>query len=243
MRKLKLLLAACALFSVTATVWADDEDYTDRITNANLSSKEGWTLSTTGGGWSDIQGSDPSFVIEAYAGWGSLDMTAYTMKQDVTLPSGKYRAEGYAFYRYGGGATDAPTKSDAKFVAGVFSSPVATLGGISLDETLTAYPNSVNEASAAFTKGYYKNQIEFAIESESTIAFGYEGTHNELKSWFIAGPIKLYRTGDFDYSLYQTQLENLVGDVKALQDMDMSSDASSALAPCLLLYQFAHTSH
>ena len=237
MRKLKLLLAACALFGVTATVWADDEDYTDRITNANLSSKEGWTFEKTGSkDWSAVAGSEPSYVIEAYAGWGGFEITAYSMKQNVTLPSGKYRAEGYAFYRYGAGATDAPTKSDAKFVAGVFSSPVATLGGISLDETLTDYPNSVDEASAAFTKGYYKNQIEFAIESESTIAFGYEGTHNELKSWFIAGPIKLYRTGDFDYSLYQTQLENLVGDVKALQDKDMSSDASSALAAVVSNY-------
>lgn len=236
MRKLKLLIAFAALVFCVGTTKAADEDYTGRIQNANLASTNGWTLTATGGSWSSIQGSTPSFVIEAYAGWGSLDLTSYSMKQDVTLPSGKYRAEGYAFYRYGLNANTDPTKSYAKFVAGDFSAPVVTLGGETLDGTLTAYPNSTGEASTAFTNGYYKSQVEFAIESESTIKFGYEGTHVLRQSWFIAGPIKLYRTGDFDYSLYQAQLEGLVSDAKALQGKVMNGTISSTLDDAVSKY-------
>lgn len=236
MRKLKLLMAACALMMGTTATWAEDVDYTSYITNANLSSTDGWTLQATGGSWSNVQGSSPSYVIEAYAGWDPLSLTAYSMKQNVTLPSGKYRAEGYAFYRYGLNATTDASKSYAKFVAGDFSSPVVTLGGETLDATLTAYPNSTGEASAAFTNGYYKSQVEFAIESESTIAFGYEGTHVLRQSWFIAGPIKLYRTGDFDYSLYQSQLEGLVNDAKALLSSTMAASVKTALNNVISTY-------
>lgn len=216
MRKLKLFLVALTLVGGSNVVNAAEEDYTDRITNADLSSKDGWTLSTTGGKWSDVAGSSPSFVLEAYAGWGSLEMTAYSIKQNVTLPAGKYRAEGYAFYRYGLTYNVDPSISNARFVAGDFSSKVVSLGSETLDETLTAYPDNTNQASAAFTNGYYKSEVVFAIESESTIEFGYEGTHTLKQSWFIAGPIKLYRTGDFDYSLYQEQLDNLVSEANAL---------------------------
>lgn len=236
MRKFKLLMAACALIMGATAAWAEDVDYTSYITNANLSSTDGWTLQATGGSWSNVQGSSPSYVIEAYAGWGSLDLTAYSMKQNVTLPSGKYRAEGYAFYRYGVNADTDASKSYAKFVAGDFNAPVVTLGGETLDGTLTAYPNNTGEASAAFTNGYYKSQVEFAIESESTIEFGYEGTHVLKQSWFIAGPIKLYRTGDFDYTLYQSQLESLVSDAKALQSSTMAASIKTALNSVISTY-------
>jgi len=235
--KRKLLFAAALVAGALGfEAQAQEEDYTSYITNANMASKDGWTLSTSGGGWSDIKGSEPSFVIEAYAGWRGLDMTSYSIKQNVTLPAGKYRAEGYAFYRYGESYNTDASISNAKFVAGDFSSKVVSLGSESLDATLTAYPNDVNSASNAFTNGYYKSQVEFAIESESAIVFGYEGTHTLMRSWFIAGPIKLYRTGDFDYSLYQSQLEGLVTDAKALQGQKMATGVSSALDNAVTTY-------
>lgn len=221
--RFKKLLALVVLAICTLNTYAQEEDYTSRITNANMASKDGWTLSATGGNWSDVKGSSPSFVIEAYAGWGSLELTAYSITQTVTLPSGKYRAEGYAFYRCGGGATDKPAVSNAYLIAGDFSAKVVTLGGETLDETLTAYPNSMDEASAAFTKGYYKSEVEFALESESDIEFGYKGTHTESKCWFICGPIKLYRVGDFDYSLYEAKLAAAVADAEALYNVKMSA--------------------
>ena len=204
---------------------AQEVDYTDHITNANLASTDGWTFTVTEGqAWSSIQGSEPSFVIEAYAGWGNLDLKAYSMKQNVTLPSGKYRAEGYAFYRYGVNAATDPSKTYAKFIAGDFSAPVVTLGGVTLDETLTAYPNSTGEASAAFTNGYYKSIVEFSIESEQTIPFGYEGTHELKQSWFIAGPIKLFRTGDFDYELYIQKRADKIAEAEALYSLTTVTD-------------------
>ena len=237
--KRKLLFAAlCVVSALGFNAHAEDEDYTSYITHADLSSKEGWTLAetTTDDKWSDVDGSAPSYVLEAYAGWSNLNMTAYSIKQNVTLPSGKYRAEGYAFYRYGLTYDVDPSISNAKFVAGDFSSKVVTLGSVTLDETLTAYPNSRSDASTAFTNGYYKSEIEFAIESESTIEFGYEGTHTLKQSWFIAGPIKLYRTGDFDYSLYQSQLESLVTTAKGLQSSAMAASVSTALASVVTTY-------
>lgn len=237
MRKLRLLFATLALLVTgVVAVNAEDVDYTSYITNANLASTEGWTLQATGGNWSGVQGSSPSFCIEAYAGWSSLTLTSYSMKQSVTLPSGNYRAEGYAFYRYGLNADTDASKSYAKFVAGDFFAPVVTLGGETLDETLTAYPNSMDQASAAFTNGYYKSVVEFSVESESSIEFGYEGTHPLKQSWFIAGPIKLYRTGDFTYTLYQNQLQDLVNQAKTYQGQAMSSAASSALSAAILNY-------
>ena len=237
MRKLRLLFATLVLLVTgVVAVNAEDVDYTSYITNANLASTEGWTLQATGGNWSGVQGSSPSFCIEAYAGWNSLELTSYSMKQDVTLPSGNYRAEGYAFYRYGLNPDTDASKSYAKFVAGDFFAPVVTLGGETLDETLTAFPNSMGEASAAFTNGYYKSVVEFSVESESSIVFGYEGTHPLKQSWFIAGPIKLYRTGEFTYTLYQNQLQSLVNEAKTYQGQAMSSAASSALSAAILNY-------
>lgn len=237
MRKLRLLFATLVLLVTgVVAVNAEDVDYTSYITNANLASTEGWTLQATGGNWSAVQGSSPSFCIEAYAGWSTLELTSYSMKQSVTLPSGNYRAEGYAFYRYGVSADVDPLKSYAKFVAGDFFAPVVTLGGETLDETLTAYPNSMDQASAAFTNGYYKSVVEFSVESESSIEFGYEGTHPLKQSWFIAGPIKLYRTGEFTYTLYQSQLQDLVNQAKTYQGQAMSSAASSALSVAILNY-------
>ena len=225
----KKLLTMAAAIMMAGSMWAQDVDYTSYITNANLASKEGWTLTTSGGGWSNIEGTDPSYVIEAYAGWGSLEMTSFSMTQNVTLPSGKYRAEGYAFYRYGLNATTDPSISNANFVAGDFSSKVVTLGGETLDGTLTSYPNSTGEASTAFTNGYYKSVIEFTLESDATIEFGYKGTHTLKQSWFIAGPIKLYRTGDFDFSLYETKLANTVAEATALYGETMAASILAEL--------------
>ena len=236
--KRKLLLTIATLLCAVGT-WADEEDYTSYIRNANLESKDGWTFTVTATGsqnWSDIDGSSPSYVVEAYAGWGSIEISAYSMKQNVTLPAGKYRAEGYAFYRYGLNHDTDASISNASFVAGDFSTKVVTLGGETLGGQLTSYPNSRGEASTAFTNGYYKKTLEFSIEKESTIEFGYEGTHTLKQSWFIAGPIKLYRTGDFDYSVYQAQLEGLVDDAKALQGEKMNASVSTALDDVVTAY-------
>ena len=95
---------------------------------------KGWTATTAGEGWS-TPSEDPK-VIEAYAGWGNLDMTDFSLLQDVTLPAGSYKLEAYAFYRYGVNADVDPSISNAQLVAGDFSTPVATLASVPLDENM-----------------------------------------------------------------------------------------------------------
>ena len=209
---------------------ANKIDYTDVIVNAAfIENQEGWTPAATGGSWSNASG-EPR-AIEAYAGWGSLELTDFSLLQDITLPAGSYRLDAYGFYRYGVAADVDPTISNANLVAGGFSTPVATLGGIPLDDNLTAYPNSMGEASAAFGKGYYLNSLEFAVaEDNSVVTIGFKGTHTLKQSWFIGGPFKLTRTGDFSIDALVAAYEAALAEAQAVdQTADMDEDILGAL--------------
>ena len=164
-------------------------DFTDGL--------NGWTTATTGGGWISSLYGDPK-VIEAYAGWGNLDMTDFSLLQDVTLPAGSYKLEAYGFYRYGVNATVDPSISNAQLVAGNFSTPVVTLASVPLDENMKAYADSFSTASAAFGKGYYKNTLDFQVGADNTVVtLGFKGSHTLKRSWFVGGPFTLTRVGDF----------------------------------------------
>ena len=196
-------------------------DFTDGI--------NGWTLATAGGGWS-TPSEDPK-VIEAYAGWANLDMTDFSLLQDVTLPAGSYKLEAYAFYRYGVNADVDPSISNAQLVAGDFSTPVATLASVPLDENMTAYANSIAEASAAFAKGYYKNTLDFQVGADGTVVtLGIKGAHTLKQSWFIAGPFTLTRTGDFDISGIVEAYEKALANAQAVdQSAPMDEEVLAAL--------------
>ena len=56
-----------------------------------------WTLV----GCTDNGPSEGYNVYGFYAGWGALESTVGSAKQDITLPAGKYRMTGYAFFRQG----------------------------------------------------------------------------------------------------------------------------------------------
>lgn len=205
-------------------------DYTDLIVNADFAAnKEGWNAAATGGNWSDASG-EPK-AIEAYAGWGNLDLTDFSLLQDVTLPAGSYRLDAYGFYRYGIAADTDPSISNANLVAGGFSTPVATLGGVALDDKLTAYPNSMGEASAAFAKGYYLNSLNFSVAEDNTVVtLGFKGTHTLKQSWFIGGPFKLTRTGDFSIDALVAAYEAALADAQAVdQTAKMDADVLAAL--------------
>lgn len=196
-------------------------DFTDGV--------NGWTATTAGGGWS-TPSEDPK-VIEAYAGWGNLDMTDFSLLQDVTLPAGSYKLEAYAFYRYGVNATVDPSISNAQLVAGDFSTPVATLASVPLDENMTAYANSIGEASAVFAKGYYKNTLDFQVGADGTVVtLGIKGAHTLKQSWFIAGPFTLTRTGDFDISGIVEAYEKALANAQAVdQSAPMDEEVLAAL--------------
>ncbi len=214
-----VFLLALLLSLFTNTERAMCEDVTSLyITDADLSANTGaWTLSATGGSWTYNTSSQ---VAEAYAGWASLSLTSYSMKQSVTLPSGTYRLSANAFYRQGISYDVAPTVSNAYLVAGDESVAVVSLGSLSL----SSYANDMAAAHSAFAAGEYLNTLTFSLTETATIDLGFEGTHDAAYSWFIAGAVTL-ETVDADGTLSDIDLSNTGFDT---EDDFISADQSSA---------------
>ena len=148
--------------------------------------KTGWDFTTTGNNWSDVLAEDPK-VVEAYAGWGNLDLTDFSVSQKVKLPAGTYTLSAYGFYRYGVSYDVDPSKSCAKLFAGNNSVDLVTLGSIKVDN----YANDVNAASAAFKAGQYLNELTFTMAKAGEIELGVKGAHELKQSWLIVGPFTL----------------------------------------------------
>lgn len=133
------------------------------------------------------------YATEAYAGWGSLIQTAYSMKQTITLPAGSYRLVNYSFYRQGAEAATNPSKSLAYLVAGEKKVAIKTLGSI----TAKGYANSQAEGANVFDSKMYRNVIEFTIDADNTpLEIGVEGTFDEPKCWCIVGQFELFDLND-----------------------------------------------
>ena len=205
--KRKLLGFVACLFATVS--WAGYVDVTDTyITNADLTSTDGWTDSGSS------LNTDNGTVREFYAGWGSLNLTSGYTYQEVTLPAGSYKLEGYAFFRYGFDYAADPTISTGYLFAGEDSIAVATLGSATLD----SYANDMAAAGSAFydsTSEYYSsnylNTLEFTLDEESTINIGYTVTFDYMYSWFIFGSITLYQ--------YQAETEELQTYIDYLSDI------------------------
>ena len=119
-------------------------DVTSKITNADLTDGlNGWTQTNMGNDNKDLS----PMVFEAYAGWGGLKVTSYSLTQEVNLTAGEYRLEGYAFFRYSDSYNVQPETSLATMVAGGKSIAVKTLSSEKGDG---AAANGVGDASAAF---------------------------------------------------------------------------------------------
>ena len=171
------------------TVWGTQNmfaqlDVTSYIINADFSNgKIGWT---------DTNFNNPDKnpkVYEAYAGWGSLDVTSYCIKQDVPMPAGTYRLDAFGFFRYGENYSEAPEKSAAYLRVGENNVLVKTLASEVTGETAA---NNTDDASEAFKAGKYLNSIEFTLPEEQIVSIGFDGTFEVMKSWFIGGTFKLY---------------------------------------------------
>lgn len=199
MRKLKLLLAACALFGVTATVWAQKDVTSLYITNATLSNgTNGWTVSNFNTPVNALHqnvnndkvysNATIGYASEAYAGWGSLEKTSYSLTQIITLPAGNYTLVNYSFFRQGEAHNTNPEKSLAFLKAGEKQVPIKTLGSIATN----GYANSQWEGAGCFDSKMYRNTIDFTIDNDNTnIEIGLVGTFDEMKSWCIAGMFEL----------------------------------------------------
>lgn len=169
------------LYDLDAPDWTDITAET--ITNADFASNvDGWTKTDAGFAYE-------ARVAEFYSGWGSLENTSGSLLQEVTLPAGKYRLTGKAFFRQGESFGTNPAKSLGYMVAGDNKVLVKTLGSV---EGLGAYANSrVEAANAFYTDGLYDNVLEFTLAEETTLNIGFETTFDEMRSWFIVGEVKL----------------------------------------------------
>ena len=186
MKKFKLLLLALVCL-VGSSAWAQKDVTSTYITNATLSSLTGWTVSNFN---TPAKGNNTvGYATEAYAGWSSLDLTAYSLKQTITLPAGNYRLVNYSFFRQGEAYNTNSSKSLAVLKAGSASVAIKTLGSI----TAAGYANSQAEGANCFDSKMYRNTLDFQIDEDGTaIEIGLEGTFDEMRSWMIAGMFELW---------------------------------------------------
>ncbi len=188
MKKLKLLLAFCALLIGWSNAWAQKDVTSLYITNATLSSLTGWTNTNFN---TPVQGNNTvGYATECYEGWSSVEKSEYSLTQTITLPAGHYTLVNYSFYREGQNAdTDAST-SRAYLKAGDNKVLVKTLGSI----TAPSYANNQKEGANCFDSKMYRNTVDFTIAEDNTaIEIGVYGTFNAdiTKCWIICGQFEL----------------------------------------------------
>ena len=186
MKKIKLLLALCALLIGWSNASAQKDVTSQYITNATLSNGlTGWTVNNFN---NPVRGNNTTgYASECWAG-NPLSKTSYSMTQTITLPAGNYQLVNYSFYRYSWAAADNPNKSLAKLKAGTQEVDIKTLGGI----TAAGYANSQAEGANCFDSKMYRNTVDFTVAADNTpVEIGIYGTHDAVASWVIAGMFEL----------------------------------------------------
>lgn len=188
---MKRLFTSLLTFAVAAVGWVSpasaQTDVTSKyITNADLSSVTGWTENNFG---STVKGStaNDGYAVEAYAGWGSLEKTDYSLTQSITLPAGNYRLVNYSFYREGEAYNTDASTSRAYLKAGDNQVLIKTLGSI----TAAGYANSQKEGANCFSTMMYRNTLDFTLTGETTLDIGIVGTFTQKRSWCIVGSFQL----------------------------------------------------
>ncbi len=203
--KRKLLLVVCALI-LGSTIGFAKEDVTNTyLTNANLSSLDGWTIleGTMGhGGYQDWQTNGDVPVIEFYHSWdpnpdrGAIGSTkTFNFSQKVTLPAGYYRLAVNAFYREGGNGNGTNTK--AYIYAGTKQQYVTGFKPGDLNGYTGS--NDLYKAANAFSKGAFSNEFDFHVSEETEIEIGFHGYIDTYCSWCILGPVTLWEYTAADY--------------------------------------------
>ena len=194
---LAILWIACAFGT---NLYAQRDVTSNYITNPTLEGgTSGWTTSC-------VKSDDPNapadafsnsvrgnntegWASEAYAGWGDLYQTAFSMKQSITLPKGNYTLVNYSFFRQGDINDDEHNnKSLAYLRAGENNILLKTLRSI----PAAGYANSQSEGANVFDSKMYRNTIDFTIdENNTTIEIGVDGIFDEARSWCIVGQFEL----------------------------------------------------
>jgi len=187
MKRKTLLLAIAMMACAWGNLFAQKDVTSTYITNATLSNgTNGWTVSNFN---APQRGNNTTgYASEAYAGWGSLDVTSYSLTQTITLPAGHYTLVNYSFFRQGQNFNTDAAKSLAILKAGDSQVAVKTLGSI----TAPSYANNQAEGANVFDSKMYRNALDFTIDADGTqIEIGLVGTFDEMMSWCIAGMFEL----------------------------------------------------
>ena len=152
-----------------------------------------WTVE--GFGKATKQANSKHSAIEAYAGWGSLDVTEYSLNQRQYVSAGHYQMRCSGFFRQGEKFDTDPATSNAVIYVNEKEVPLATLGS----ETAVTYANSQATAAGVFDADMYVNILDFTLEESQEINFGVKGTFDMPKSWCIIGGIEIVRVDGYDY--------------------------------------------
>lgn len=224
-----------AMLAIGMNVQAKEDVTALYVLNADLSvdpatENNGWVL---GNNWrQDYKKAEDNAhvnVVEFYAGWGSLDKTAYSMKQTITLPAGDYRLAVNAFYRHGGNG-NGTNNNMAWIFAGEKQQNVYALASMSELNGLSG-SNDLWHASNAFSMGRYSNEFDFTMEADGVIEIGFEGKFDQKQSWVILGPVKLYKYTLEDYLVdYRAK----VAEAEALKDKPMNAVVRAALLAAIV---------
>ena len=199
MKTKSLFIAVLALLAFAGNVIAQRDITSQYITNATLANgTTGWTVSNFN---APQRGNNTvGYATEAYAGWGNLDITSYSLTQTITLPKGSYRLAGYSFFRQGVRYNTDASKSLAYLKAGNKQVAIKTLGsisGIPTNGDNGGYANSQAEGANCFDSKMYRNVVEFEIVSDNTpIEIGIVGTFDLKQSWVIVGMFELFDLND-----------------------------------------------
>lgn len=199
MRLRSYIITALMLTGLTGQVLAQRDITNSYITNAKLDKgTSGWTVSNFS---TPVQGNNTvGYASEAYAGWGALDVTSYSMTQNITLPKGSYRLVNYSFFRQGLRYNSNSGKSLAYLKAGNKQTTIKTLGsikGIPTSGDNGGYADTQAEGANCFDSKMYRNVVEFDIDTDNTtIEIGIVGTFDLKQSWCIAGMFELFDLND-----------------------------------------------
>jgi len=230
MRKLKLLIAACALLSAAAMQAKTDVTST-YLTNANLTTVDnGWTYYSDTYKYQNWRtGSETlSAAVEFYAGWSSLEHTNFKFSQTVTLPAGYYRIAVNAFFREGNNG-DGTNNNKAWIFAGDQTQNVYGLASGALNNWSSA-GDDMNKAMAAFHDGEFSNEFDFSLSEETEISLGFEGCFDAIRQWCILGPVSLYEYTAEDYiEDYDTKYATAEGLIESIMNADVLSALQEAM--------------
>ncbi len=239
MKFLKLLLVAMATM-VSLGAQAQEDITSTYLTNADLSSTDGWTISGQIEGTLATDGEVNT--IEFYHTWSWNAGAAignskdFTLSQTITLPAGSYRIAVNALYREGNG-NGTNTKAyifageKQQFVHAVTAAEQENLGSGDGAYSASMRKDDRGRAAYAFSIGDFSNAFDFDLAAETEITLGFSGYIDTYCSWCILGPVKLYK-----YSLedYLVDYRAKYAEAEAISGKPMNADVQSALTAAMV---------